>query len=78
LQIQEFNFRNLLVTSGQFHYHFVVFSSELKSKVGIILPKDTALRITLNIDGTPTASKSHTHPSQSQTSRRVSLGDIFR
>ena len=27
------------------------------------------LRITLNIDGTPIASKSHTHPSHSQTSR---------
>jgi hypothetical protein len=31
-----------------------------------ILAKAEALRINLNIDGTPIASKSHTHPSHSQ------------
>jgi hypothetical protein len=44
------------------------FSSQIKSKVGNILAKD-ALWITLNIDGVPIVSKSHTHPSHSETSR---------
>jgi len=56
-------------TRGQFHYLRVLFSSHLKSKVGNILTKAVALRITLNIDGAPVASKSHTHPSHSQNSR---------
>ncbi len=33
------------------------------------LAKAAALRITLNFDGAPTASKSHTQPAHSQTSR---------
>ena len=53
---------------GQFHYRRAAFSSQLKSKVGNILAKAAALRITLNIDGAPIAPKSHTHPSHSQTS----------
>ena len=57
---------------GQFHYKRAAFSSQLKSKVGSILTKAAALRITLNIDGAPIASKSHTHPSHSQTSRLLS------
>ena len=50
-----------LATSGvqpaqtHFHYHHVVFSSHLKSKVGHVLTKDVVLRIMLNIDGTPIA-----------------------
>ncbi len=52
----------------QFHYKRV-FSSPLKSKVDNILTKDVGLRIILNIDGAPVASRSHTHPSHSQTSR---------
>ena len=56
-------------TSGQFHYKRAAFSSQLKSKVGNILAKAAALQITLNIDGAPVASRSHTHPSHSQTSR---------
>jgi hypothetical protein len=58
-------------TSGLFHRGFrcPAFSSQLKAKVGNILAKAAALRINLNIDGTPIASKSHTHPSHSQTSR---------
>ncbi len=36
---------------------------------GVALPKATALRIKINLDGAPIASKSHTHPSHSQTSR---------
>ena len=52
-----------------FHFHHTVFSSQLKSKVGTILAKVVTLRINLNIDGTPIASRSHTHPSHTQNSR---------
>jgi hypothetical protein len=48
---------------GQFHYRRAAFSSQLKSKVGNILAKAAALRITLDIHGAPIASRSHTHPS---------------
>jgi hypothetical protein len=34
-----------------------------------LLVKETALRITLNIDDAPIVSQTHTHPSHSQTSR---------
>ena len=53
----------------QFHYRHgdVLLTDQLlKSKVGNILTKATALRVTFNIDGVPTASKSHTHPSHSE------------
>jgi hypothetical protein len=53
---------------GFFHYLRTVFSSMLKPRVGNILVKSSALRINLNIDGSSIASKSHTHPSHSQTS----------
>ena len=56
-------------TSGQFHFRRAAFSSGLKSKVGLALAKAAALRINLNLDGAPIASKSHTHPSNWQTSR---------
>jgi hypothetical protein len=54
---------------GQFHYRRVVFSSQLRSKWDNILDKTTTLRITLNKDGAPIVSQTHTHPSHSQTSR---------
>ena len=54
---------------GFFHFRRAAFSSMLKSRVGNILAKAAALRITLNLDGAPIISKSHTHPSHSQTSR---------
>ena len=54
---------------GFFHFRRAAFSSMLKSHVGNILAKAAALRINLNLDGAPIASKSHTHPSHSQTSR---------
>ncbi len=54
---------------GFFHYHRVAFSSMIKSRVGNILVKAAALRINLNMDGSSIASKSHTHPSHSKTSR---------
>jgi hypothetical protein len=63
----------------QFHFLRTAFLTELKSKVGLALPKAAALRVNLNLDGAPIASKSHTHPSHSQTSRlltsSLSLGD---
>ena len=54
---------------GQFHFRRAAFLQQLKSKVGLALAKAAALRINLNLDGAPIASKSHTHPSHSQTSR---------
>jgi hypothetical protein len=53
----------------QFHFHRPAFSSQFKSKVGNILAKASALRIILNIDVAPVVSRSHTHPSHSQTFR---------
>jgi hypothetical protein len=51
-----------------FHFRRAVFSAQLKAKVGS-LAKVAALRINLNIDGVPITSRTHTHPSHSQTSR---------
>jgi len=67
-------------TSGQFHYHRSVFSSQIKSKIVNILTKATARRINLNINGAPIASSSHTHRSHSQTSRLLtsSLSLVFQ
>ena len=53
---------------GFFHYRRAAFFSNLKSKTGNLLTKAVALRINLNLDGEPITSKSHTHPSHSQTS----------
>jgi hypothetical protein len=55
--------------SELFHFHRTTFSPQVKAKVGITLAKATVLRINLNIDGTPITSRTHTHPSHSQTSR---------
>jgi hypothetical protein len=55
----------------QFHFRHTVFTQQLKIRIGLVLVKETVLRITLNLDGTPIISKSHTHPSHSQTSRLV-------
>jgi hypothetical protein len=54
---------------GQFHFRRAAFLQQFKSKVGLTLAKAATLRINLNLDGPPIASKSHTHPSHSQTSR---------
>ena len=53
----------------QFHFHHATVSAQLKSRVGLPLDKVEVLRITFNSDGSPIISKSHTHPSHSQTSR---------
>jgi hypothetical protein len=57
-------------TSGQFHCRHTVFSSQLKSKIGNILVKTTSLRITLDIDGSPLKSRSHTHPSRLENNQK--------
>jgi hypothetical protein len=54
---------------GQFHFRRAAFVTQLKSKVALSLTKAAVLRINLNLDGAPIASKSHTHPSHSQTPR---------
>ncbi len=58
---------------GLFHFLRSVFSVTLTGKVGSTLTKTVALRISLNIDGSPITSKTHTHPSHSQTSRLLTL-----
>jgi hypothetical protein len=52
-----------------FHFRRAAFSSGLKIKVGLTLGKVGTLSINLNLDGAPITSKSHTHPSHSETSR---------
>ncbi len=56
-----------------FHFRRVDVLNQLKSKCGLLLAKDAALRVTLNLDGAPIASHSHTYPSHSQTSRLLTL-----
>ncbi len=67
-----------LPSGGFFHFHRAAFFSNLKSKNGNLLAKAAAFRINLNLDGTPIASKSHTHPSHSQNLSFVNLVFIFR
>jgi hypothetical protein len=47
------------------------FSAQLKAKVGSTLAKVAVLRVNLNIDGESITSRTHTHPSHSQTSRQL-------
>jgi hypothetical protein len=54
---------------GFYHYRHAVVTVHLKSKVGLALVKEETLRITLNLDGDPIISRTHTHPSHSETSR---------
>jgi hypothetical protein len=54
---------------GMFHFLRAAFSQQLKGKVGLTLAKTATLGINLHLDGTPITSKSHTHPSHSETSR---------
>jgi hypothetical protein len=50
-------------TSAIFHFRRVAFFAQLKAKVGSTLDEAAALRINLNIDGSPITSRTHTHPS---------------
>jgi hypothetical protein len=54
---------------GQYHFRRTVFTQQVKHRVVLTLGKVTTLRITLNLDGEPIISKSHTHPSHSQIYR---------
>ncbi len=54
---------------GFYHHRRAAVSVQSKNKVGLSLTKETPLRITFNLDGTPIISRTHTHPSHSQTSR---------
>ena len=56
-------------SGGLFHFRRAAFLVQLRSKVGSTLAKAAALRVNLNIDGAPITSRTHTHPSRSQTSR---------
>jgi uncharacterized membrane protein YjgN (DUF898 family) len=69
LQIQEFRFHNMIVTSSTSAARFSFHMSTLEIRVGLTLVKETVLRINLNIDGTPITSRTHTHTSHSETSR---------
>jgi hypothetical protein len=68
-------------TSGQFHFRRAAFAQQLKSRVVLVLAKAAGLRMTLNVDGTSIISKSHTHPSHSETSRLLTsslyIGLVF-
>jgi hypothetical protein len=56
-------------TSGRLHSEFIRILFLQAHRETDILDKVAALRINLNLDGAPITSKSHTHPSNSQTSR---------
>ncbi len=73
------NFRSSVCRIYQYpvHYRRTAFSSQVKSKIGNILPKSTGLRISLNIGGSPLESRSHTHPSHSETSRLLTSSSIY-
>jgi hypothetical protein len=58
---------------GLFHFRRAAFSAHLKAKVDSTVTKAAVLRINLNIYGSPITSRTHTHPSHSQTSRLFSL-----
>jgi hypothetical protein len=51
------------------NFDFLFFAFLESNVVGSTLAKAAALRINLNIDGAPITSRTHTHPSHSQTSR---------
>ncbi len=62
---------------GMFHYRRAAFSAQLKNKVGLALAKAAALRITLNLDGAPITSKSHS-PITLANFSSINLVSIFR
>jgi hypothetical protein len=64
-------------TSGQFHFRRAAFCSQLKAKVGNILAKSAALRVALNIDDAPIASRSHSPITLSNLSS-INIVSIFR
>ena len=70
LQLQEYSLRNLPVEDSiTFDVWCSLRTVQVKGKVGSTLAKAEALRVNLNIDGASITSRTHTHPSHSQTSR---------
>ena len=63
----------IISTSGRLHSEFVrllfLKAHRETDRFFLHLTKTSVLRITLNLDREPITSKSHTHPSHSQTSR---------
>ena len=57
--------------------HHVMVERQDQSKCDNILAKTAALRITLNVDDAPVTSRSHTHPSHSQTARLLTSSMFF-
>jgi hypothetical protein len=55
-------------SGGLFAFRRVVFLAQFRNKVGSTLAKTAVLRVNLNIDGASITSRTHTHPSHSQTS----------
>ena len=64
-------------SGGIFTFKREAFLSHLKSKMGSSLAKAAALRVNLNIDGAPITTRSHTHPSHSQTSHLLTSSLVF-
>ena len=60
---------NVALEHRFFFFFFLLRLFLLKASVGNILAKAATLRITLNLDGAPITSKSHTHLTHSQSSR---------
>ncbi len=67
LELQGFICRNMTLTSSTSVSQPSPHISNLT--LGIFALRASTLRIILNIDGTPVSSRSHTHPSHTQTSR---------
>ena len=55
-----------------FHFKRAAFYNGIKSKVGLVLAKAAALRITLNLDGAPIPSRAYPHTSHNTNSRLIS------
>jgi hypothetical protein len=66
LQLQEFSLRNLTVEDSS---TFGTRRSLHNLKQKLVSTKTASVRVNLNIDGAPITSRTHTHPSHSQTSR---------
>jgi hypothetical protein len=64
-------------TSGLFHFRRAAFSAHLKAEVGSTLAKAAALRIKLNIDGTPITFKNTYSPITLANVSSINLVFIF-
>ena len=64
-------------SGGLFHFRCTTFLAQLRDKVGSTLANAALFRVNLNIDGAPITSRTHTHPSHSQTSRLLTSSLSF-